>query len=243
MLISIVIATFNAAKTLSRALDSVLNQSFQDWECIIVDGASKDGTLEVIKEYAEKDSRIRYISEPDKGIYDAYNKGWKIALGQWVLYLGSDDELTFKGVEMLIDSSGDADIVYGNTLFRKAGISQLKLQVSSKPKMGGFCCHQSLIMKRELISKLGGFDMQYKILADKDLMCRVMKNHCKIQQINAIISIFSLGGASSPSMKRYRESFSINKKYMPILLALYDLFMNVSKNTCRMMLDKMNLLK
>ena len=137
--ISIIIATFNAVKTLSRALDSVLNQSFQDWECIIVDGASKDGTLEVIKEYAEKDSRIRYISEPDKGIYDAYNKGWKIALGQWVLYLGSDDELTFKGVEMLIDSSGDADIVYGNTLFRKAGISQLKLQVSSKPKMGGFC--------------------------------------------------------------------------------------------------------
>lgn len=241
--ISIIIATFNAAKTLSRALDSVLNQSFQDWECIIVDGASNDSTMEIVKEYVKKDSRFRYISEPDKGIYDAYNKGWKIALGQWVLYLGSDDELTFKGVEMLIDSSGDADIVYGNTLFRKAGISQLKLQVSSKPKMGGFCCHQSLIMKRELISKLGGFDMQYKILADKDLMCRVMKNHCKIQQINAIISIFSLGGASSPSMKRYRESFSINKKYMPILLALYDLFMNVSKNTCRMMLDKMNLLK
>ncbi len=70
-----------------RALDSVLNQSYQDWECIVVDGASKDNTIGIVKEYVSKDARFRYISEPDHGIYDAFNKGWKMAKGQWVMYL------------------------------------------------------------------------------------------------------------------------------------------------------------
>lgn len=75
--VSIVIATYNSKKTLRRALDSVKNQSYQDWECVIVDGASKDGTVEIIKEYKNKDFRFRYISEPDNGIYDAFNKDGK----------------------------------------------------------------------------------------------------------------------------------------------------------------------
>ena len=77
--ISIIIATFNASNVLSKALDSILNQSFQDWECIVVDGASRDNTVEIIKAYQQKDSRFRYISEPDQGVYDAFNKGWKMA--------------------------------------------------------------------------------------------------------------------------------------------------------------------
>ena len=80
-MVSIIIATYNSGKTLRRALDSVLNQSYQDWECIVVDGASKDNTIGIVKEYVKKDSRFRYISEPDHGIYDAFNKGWKMAKG------------------------------------------------------------------------------------------------------------------------------------------------------------------
>lgn len=235
--VSIIVATYNSERTLRNALDSVLNQSFQDWECIIVDGASNDNTIEIAREYVKKDSRFRYISEPDKGIYDAYNKGWKMAKGEWILYLGSDDELTFEGIKSLIVKSGGADIVYGNTLFRKAGISKLRLKISSVPKMGGFCCHQSLMMKRELISKLDGFDMQYKILADKDLICRAMKTNCKIQQTNATVSIFSLDGASSPSIKIYKESFVINRKYLSTPTALYKLFSAILKKVCRTIID------
>ena len=203
--ISIIIATYNSANTLQRALESVLNQSLQDWECVIVDGASKDG-------------------------YDAYNKGWRMAKGEWIHYLGSDDELTVDGIDLLIANSDGADIVYGNTLFRKLDVSELRLQISSKPKMGGFCCHQSLIMKRELISKLNGFDMQYKILADKDLICRAMKTKCKIRQTNTTVSIFSIGGTSSPSIKRYKESFIINKRYRPLSVSLFELVESVVKN-------------
>lgn len=236
--VSIVVATFNSCKTLQRALDSVLNQIYQDWECIIVDGASRDKTMEIVMEYVKKDSRFRYISEPDTGIYDAYNKGWKMAKGEWVLYLGSDDELTVDGIASLVASSDVADIVYGNTLFRKTGTPKLRLQISSKPKMGGFCCHQSLIMRRELISRLGGFDMQYKILADKDLICRAMETRCKIRQTNATVSIFNLGGASAPSIKRYMESFIINKKYTTLGHAVRDLFLNVLRNTCHVIINK-----
>ena len=79
--VSIIIATFNAGKTLKVALTSVLNQTFQSWECVIVDGGSKDNTVEIIREYELKDNRFRHISEPDNGIYDAFNKGWRMAKG------------------------------------------------------------------------------------------------------------------------------------------------------------------
>lgn len=104
-MVSIIIATYNSEKTLRRALDSVLNQSYQDWECIVVDGASKDNTIGIVKEYVKKDSRFRYISEPDHGIYDAFNKGWKMAKGEWVMYLGSDDRLTTNGFSEVFKDS------------------------------------------------------------------------------------------------------------------------------------------
>ena len=96
--VSIIIATFNSEKTIERALNSVLNQKIQDWECIIVDGASTDATVNIIRKFTEKDHRFRYLSEPDTGIYNAFNKGWKLANGTWIYYLGSDDELLQNGL-------------------------------------------------------------------------------------------------------------------------------------------------
>lgn len=117
-MVSIIIATYNSEKTLKRALDSVLNQSFQDWECIVVDGASKDGTIDIVKEFVSKDSRFRYVSEPDKGIYDAFNKGWKMAKAEWVMYLGSDDEYLRDGIAQLVYKIDDNDIVYGDVVLK-----------------------------------------------------------------------------------------------------------------------------
>ena len=170
-MVSIIIATYNSEKTLRRALDSVLNQSYQDWECIVVDGASKDNTIGIVKEYVKKDSRFRYISEPDHGIYDAFNKGWKMAKGQWVMYLGSDDEYTKDGIKVLMENSDGADVVYGAVYLSYPNGKQ-KFQQSYDSKClfkGRFmpCCHQSLMMKRHIIENLGGFDESYKILAEE----------------------------------------------------------------------------
>lgn len=228
-MISIVIATYNSELTLRRAMQSVLNLTYQDWECIVVDGASKDGTLDIVKEFVDRDARFRYISEPDNGIYDAFNKGWKMAKGEWVMYLGSDDEYISDGVQILMNNAQNVDVVYGDTYFRKSNSEKLKVQVSSPVRMGGFCCHQSLVMKKALISKFHGFDEKYKILADKDLVCKVIKSKGKIKQVHSPISIFSLEGISSSSFRRYIESYQINRKYMPFCRCAIDLTCNVGQ--------------
>lgn len=228
-MVSIIIATYNSEKTLRRAMNSVLNQDYQDWECIVVDGASKDGTIGIVKEFVAKDPRFRYISEPDNGIYDAFNKGWKMAKGEWIMYLGSDDEYTKEGIKALMENSDGADVVYGDTYFRVNNRKQFKLQKSSRVKMGGFCCHQSLAMKKNVICKLGGFDERYRILADKDLVCRAISFGCIIKQVHFPISIFCLDGISSTNISRYIESYNINCKYLSKIRSALEFTVNISK--------------
>ena len=236
--VSIIIATFNSEKTLKRAMDSVLNQNFQDWECVVVDGASKDGTIDIVKEFVAKDLRFRYISEPDHGIYDAFNKGWKLATGEWIMYLGSDDEYTKDGIKVLMENCDGADVVYGDTYLREGNSGTMRLQQSSLVKMGGFCCHQSLVMKRSLISKVNGFDEKYKILADKDIVCKVLKVGCRIRQVHSPIAVFNLDGISSTSLQRYIESYQINRKYMPRIQCAFDFISNISKCLVKRLIKK-----
>ena len=212
--VSIVIATYNSKKTLRRALDSVKNQSYQDWECVIVDGASKDGTVEIIKEYKNKVFRFRYISEPDNGIYDAFNKGWKIANGEWILYLGSDDELMPNGLCNLIKEADGYDAVYGNIYLMKNG-HKYKIQNSKQPDFYGtkaFCGHQALIMRRYVFHAVDGFDMNYSILADWDMLRRAGQKGYKFKHVDCIVSCFSTSGVSSGNLKATIESYSIYRK-------------------------------
>lgn len=89
--VTVVIATFNVGRTISSAIESLINQTYPNWECLVIDGGSKDNTIDILKLYKQKESRVDFISEPDNGIYDAFNKGWKKARGEWILYLGADD--------------------------------------------------------------------------------------------------------------------------------------------------------
>lgn len=83
--VSIIIATYNSERTIKRALESVMNQTYQNWECLVIDGNSKDKTIEIVNNFVKFDSRFRYISESDNGIYDAFNKGWQKASGFIIL--------------------------------------------------------------------------------------------------------------------------------------------------------------
>ena len=223
-MISIVIATYNSELTLRRAMQSILNLTYQDWECIVVDGASKDGTLDIVKEFVDRDARFRYISEPDHGIYDAFNKGWKMAKGEWVMYLGSDDEYTPDGIQVLVDNSQDADIVFGDTWIRNLKSGKEQLQSARVTRYGIACCHQSLMMKRNLMESLGGFDEHYRVFADADLMYRAERKKCAIVQVHIPISVFSVGGVSqSFSWKNRWESFCITCKYCSLGHSLYCL--------------------
>ena len=191
ILLSIIVATYNSGKTLRRALESIHTQSFQDWECIVVDGASKDNTLQIVEEFEKKDSRFRHVSEPDTGIYDAFNKGWKIAKGEWIHYLGSDDRLLEDGFARLFSQELNAYLVGGGVYLIRNGEKE-KLQFTHG--IGG--CHQGFITKRTALEQLGGFDEAYKIFADKDFLIRLEKTGLKIKNYEIPISYFYVGGIS-----------------------------------------------
>lgn len=201
--VSIIIATYNSGKTLRRALESVLTQSFQDWECVIVDGASKDNTLQIVEEYEKKDTRFRHISEPDKGIYDAFNKGWKNAKGEWIHYLGSDDWLTEDGFSRLFSQNVDADLIGGSVYLVREGEDD-KLQGTHLADG----CHQAFIMKRSVIKNLGGFDENYKIIADKDLLVRIVTGGYSVINNEIPISYFNTGGVS----QKFSSLLQVNKE-------------------------------
>lgn len=231
-LVSIIIATYNAEKTLNSTLESVLNQKYQNWECLIIDGVSKDQTISILKQYKLKDSRFKYISEKDSGIYNAFNKGWKKAKGEWILYLGSDDILLPNGIENLMKNAEEADVIYGNVILLFPNGKE-KLQIARDTKCleraeRSPCCHQSLIMKKEIFYIMNGFDEKYKLLADKDLLIRCYKRGVKFKRINETISKFNIMGASQTSYISSFESYHIYKKYHNLINSLYYL----SKRLC-----------
>lgn len=220
--VTIIIVTYNASKTLDRAILSVVNQTYKNIQCLAIDGASTDNTIDIIKKY-----HIDYISEPDNGIYDAMNKGWKLAKGDWVLYLGADDELVPDGVEQLMKIKDNADVVYGDTILKFAsgntkrrGIQKLSV-VSYK-----LCsCHQSFIMKKNVIEDLGGFNSEYKILGDFDLIQRAYIKGYKFRETKEIVSIFFVGGVSTNNIGAERERYKILKRNksvsFPSFICLY----------------------
>jgi len=211
--LSIIIATFNAAKTLHIALESIKDQFLQDWECIIVDGGSKDETINIIKKYCNIDSRFRYISEPDNGIYDAFNKGWKMAKGEWIYYLGSDDVLTQDGLEKLIINSDNSDVVYGNIIYKSRTKEKYKISPPINKLKGNMISHQSLIMRRSILCELGGFNLIYKISADFDLLQKAYTYRKKFKYVPVTVAYFNDTGISSQGMSILKEAFNIREKY------------------------------
>lgn len=210
--ISVVIATYNACKTIAKALESVQQQSFKDWECLVVDGASKDDTVSIVETFCRKDHRFRYISEPDKGIYDAFNKGWRMAKGEWILYLGADDFLFPDGLAELMKHAGEADVIYGDCELRFERTKRIRGNLPlSCIRHRLPACHQSFVMRRSVIEKLGGFNLEYKVYGDFDLIQRAYMAGFTFKETKAVISSFSVGGVSSDNISAEAERYRVMK--------------------------------
>lgn len=187
LLISVVTVCYNAADTIEKTMLSVLNQTYHDIEYIIIDGGSTDGTVEIIRKYAD---RIAYwVSEPDKGIYDAMNKGIKVATGEWINFMNAGDEFVDEGVieklfqNRTIDTVG---VVFGDTLFiHKSKQKIVKFGDDPHHKIMP-SCHQSIFCRRILLARIL-FDLRYKIAADYNLFFPIKTNGHRI-------SICSIGG-------------------------------------------------
>lgn len=220
-MVSIVVVTFNAEKTIRNCLISILSQKLEGWECILVDGNSKDKTVDIIEEFKSKDNRFRYISEPDTGIYNAMNKGWKMAKGEWVYYIGADDELLPDGLDSMIrdgERYGNPDVVYGNILYKKDNGEKEVHRHKSHNRLpwSFFACHQAIIAKRDLLERLGGFDEHLKIIGDKELFVRsYFLGNCQYVPSESIVAVFSGGGTSADYYKSFKEDLYVYRKVRP----------------------------
>ena len=212
-MISIITATFNSAKTLKDTIQSVLRQTNKDFEYLIIDGGSTDETIDIVKSYeSEFSGRLKWVSEKDQGIYDAMNKGIKMASGDVVGILNSDDYFTSDDILQTVDNafkSHEIDAIYGDIHFIRDGNPQKCIRYYSSrmfiPFWLLFCfmpAHPSFYCKREVFEKAGLYSLDYKIGADYEMMVRLFKKYRIMSQyINKDFVTMRTGGASNNNVR------------------------------------------
>lgn len=216
--ISIITIVYNNVRDIEYTLLSVLNQSYSPIEYIVVDGASTDGTLEVINRYNDRIDTI--ISEKDKGIYDAMNKGLAQATGDYVLFLNSGDELYDKEtIRCIVEKGGNADIIYGETKLideKRHIIADRRHKAPAHFDWKSFrygmnICHQAIYIKRDIAAP---YDLNYQLSADIDWVIRAAKKAKSTQHVGCYVAKYLVGGMSQ---KRHRQSlkerYAIFKKH------------------------------
>lgn len=234
-LISIITVTYNCHTILEKTILSLLNQSYTNYEYIIIDGDSHDETKNVIKKY--KDKLSYYISEPDKGIYDAMNKGIKFSKGKYIYFLNAGDYL-YKNILFKIANElekSKVDFLYGNIIFGNLNIKYdgrfSKMKISYKN-----ICQQSIFYQRNIFNKLGEFDLSYHVLADWRLNIKVFADaEIKKKYLNEIIAYYEIGGFSSQN-----KDYKFEKNQMRIVkneLGIYCLFILMGMKIKRYLLN------
>ena len=215
--ISIVTVCFNSVKTIEQTIKSVINQSYKYIEYIIIDGGSTDGTLDIIRKY---ESYISYwVSEPDKGIYDAMNKGINVASGELIAFINSDDWYDENAITHFAEAytNQSADVLYGDIVYideygKERYESNAKLNFD-KMLYTNILCHQAICVRTELM-KNNLFDLRYKLLADYDFLLSLLVAGYSFYYIgNYLIAYFRWGGVSTVRiLETVNETYEISSK-------------------------------
>lgn len=217
MKISVITATFNSGKTVRDTIESVLHQTYKDIEYIIVDGRSKDDTMDIVRSYEPLfGGRMRYVSERDKGIYDAMNKGIAMATGDVVGILNSDDFYTSSDVlEVVARALSDEhiDAVYGDVHYvDDKQLSECVRYYTSRTfhrswmRFGFMPAHPSFYCRRSIYEQYGAFDLSYKVAADFENLLRLLFVHrIRTRYIAKDFVTMRMGGASSSGMRSHKQ--------------------------------------
>lgn len=246
-IITVITVVFNGQKYLDETILSVINQTYDNVEYIIIDGGSTDNTLEIIKKY---EHAIDYwVSEKDRGIYDAMNKGIDLAMGEWINFMNADDYIYNESILSSI-SFKNANFVYGNILLRDGNY----LFRSGKPvdlnllAFSGIFHHQAVFAKKNLYISLGKFREDFKISSDYDFFVKVLKRNIETEYLNMDIAVMRVGGISSEEVSK-----SLNEKLLVIKgnysfktyvkAWMYQYFYERPRNYCRIFLKKRDLIK
>jgi len=210
MKISIVTVCFNAAETIADTLESVARQTHPDVEHIVIDGASTDGTMDIVARCQARLARV--VSEPDRGIYDAMNKGLALATGEIVTFLNADDVYANDGIlayvaQIMTDPALDAcyaDLIY----VARDEPTRVVRYWKSRPYEPGLClkgwmpAHPTFFVRKAVLDRHGGFDPAFKLQSDFDLMVRLFElHHIRTRYVPEIWVRMRMGGASNKSLR------------------------------------------
>lgn len=224
MKISIITATFNSEKTLQDTINSILAQSYVDYEYIIIDGASTDGTLNLITNNMDAfQGRLKVISEPDKSLYEAMNKGLKMATGDVVGILNADDYFSSNNIlQVVADNMQDEsiDAIYGDVHYvDRANPQKTVRRYSSrifKPwlmRMGFMPAHPSFYCRKSVFTRIGLYNTSYQLAADFELLLRILLiNKIPTRYIPIDFVTMRRGGISNAGIQSYLTIFKEHKK-------------------------------
>jgi glycosyltransferase involved in cell wall biosynthesis len=214
---SIVTVSFNSEKTIARTIESILNQSLDNFEYIIIDGKSTDTTLEIIKSFeplfTQKNIKYSWISEADGGIYDAFNKGVNFAKGKWISFLGSDDYYYTSAIESyyyeIIKIKSELDFIHSNVKVEQRKVISEKWQWKKfRRKMN--IAHVGAFHNTNYFKKYGLFNTNYRIAGDYELLLRA-KNKLKTHWFNKVTAFMSDGGISNNQVKNVLKETTLVK--------------------------------
>jgi len=218
MKISIITVCYNSALTIRDTFESVLNQTYSDIDYVVIDGNSTDGTVSIIKEYEQKfNGRMRWISEPDNGLYDAMNKGIKMSKGEIIGILNSDDYYASSNVLTQIVgtiSSKNTDSCYGNLLYVKKNKPYRYWKSGNRKsfKLGWMPPHPTFFVRRKIYEKYGLFKFDCGVNADYELMLRFLEiNNISTEWIDKIMVYMNVGGKSNKNLNSRIDAIFDNK--------------------------------
>ncbi len=230
MQISIITVCLNSVKTIEKAIQSVICQGIENLEYIIIDGGSNDGTVDVIRHYA--DYITYWVSEPDGGIYNAMNKGLEHITGDVIGILNSDDwyeNEAIKLVESIFDNNHDIEVLFGNIMLVDIEGNQI---VHENPAFSTLwyqmsVTHPATFVKKEVYEKYGKFNEYFRIAADYELMYRFWKSKVSFAHINSILTYFRTIGISSTSTRMCQyETYEICKQNYNDILIKKSIYLN-----------------
>lgn len=216
--ISVVTVVYNNKQYIEGCIKSVINQTYKNVEYLVIDGASTDGTKELIEAYASQVSL--FISEPDNGIGDAMNKGINLATGDYIIFLHADDYFYAESsLEQAVQClQNKPDILLCDILFGKDFVRQTSRGLDWRTNFKTGVWHQGSLCKRSLFENFGGFDVNVKITMDYEFFLRMYRNGIKAQKSKLILSVMRDTGISSQTdwpmlRKRFMDEKAIHKRY------------------------------